>query len=76
MGREPSPVLFLTLQAEASSIDLPGQKGECDAPVKSSSMVVERDEEGRVGGRGKGREAGQLQERDEASNLLIILQQR
>src|SRR6266566_5201838 len=28
MGREPSPVLFLTLQAEESSIDLPWEKCE------------------------------------------------
>jgi hypothetical protein len=36
------------LQAEESSIDLPWEKGTLDCPVKSESMVVERDEEGRV----------------------------
>jgi len=41
------------LQAEASSIDLPWEKCKFDGTVKSESMVVERDEEGRVGGREK-----------------------
>src|SRR3989442_13629130 len=59
------------LQAEESSIDLPWEKGEFDGTVKSESRARGTGSRRKGRWQGKGREAGQLQERDEAANLLV-----